>query len=141
MSIISDIEILLKARSIMNRFKDEVKGMGVLAAVRTIGLAIFPPAVAYVTNACPALFDVNGLIAIAGGVVAVILSRRASSGVGKSVVAGAGVAGVLSLAYSQAIAEVSRLCGSGFVEQLPTILSAALAIGVGAYLSGRKGKV
>ena len=138
MGLIGDIKLLLKARSVLNRFKDEVRDMGLGSALKTVGVLVGPPVVAYVTGFCPALFSLNGGIAVGAGVVGAVLSRGSSLGAGKSMVAGVGLAGALGLAYYQAIAEIGKLCGTGFIEQLPTILAAALAIGIGAYINGRK---
>jgi hypothetical protein len=103
---------------------------------RTVALGIFPAAVAYLTAACPPLFRLDGAVALGSGLLAALLAQRSTSGAGKSAAAGATVAGALAILYSQSIVEIGRLCGTDFVAQLPTILSAALAVGIGAYIQG-----
>ena len=134
MSILGKVKAWWLARKVAKKLQEDSMKSGFVKAAKALGLAVFPIVVLRVTDACPDLMTAHGALALVGGVVGAALLHRKGATAGASV-ATAGTAGLIGVAWTQAHAEISKLCGSDFLTQLPTILAAAVSIGLGAYLS------
>lgn len=103
--------------------------------LRAVALAVAPIVVAKLTAACPALFTRAGALALAGGLVAAYLASRKSNG---SAVASAHAGSwlVVGAVWAQFQTEITKLCGTDFLHQVPTIVVTAACVGVASLVHG-----
>jgi len=114
---------------------------GVWLASKRFALVVLPAVAAYVTQACPTLFSYSGLVAIGGGLLAGISSFRKSQTAGTAVVHGAAGVGMFGALYLAAQQSINQLCGTGFVEQLPTLVTTGFCLALAAYMHGTTSEV
>lgn len=137
MGIIGDYKLYRRAKGALKRFKEEAVLNGIPVAVKRFVLVVAPPVVAYVSAACPALFSSTGVVALGGAAIAAVLSGRKSQSAGKATAAGVGsFVGTVALAYSGARGWIDGACGTTFLQQLPTLATTALSLGLAAYMRG-----
>jgi hypothetical protein len=134
-SLIDDVKNLRLALKARSRLKEEIAMKGAWAALYAIFGFIGTGIVARLTMDCPDLAAAIGPAALAalGGAVTFYLNRPKTSAAGKSLLAGALAAG-----WAAFQAQVTTVCGAGFVEQLPTLVTAGAVVGLGLYLRSPK---
>lgn len=137
MSIFGKLKAAWLARKVAKRFEEDRVKNGFLRAAKTLGLAVLPVVVMKLTDACPDLMTPSGAVALVGGIAGAVLLQTRKKGAGAATAA-AGVTGLAGMVWTSAQEQISKMCGSDFLTQLPTVLTAALVVGLGVYMSTHK---
>lgn len=133
MSLVDDVKRALLLKRLLSRIK-EAREMGKLQAV-LFGIvgAVATAVVAQVTAACPDLLSQAPAI-LTGSVGAAIAYLWPKQSGAKATLAGATAALVAGL-----MQQLQAACGADFVHQLPTLATAGLWLGIGAWLQSKRG--
>lgn len=139
MSIFGKIKAAWTARKAAKKFQEDSLKNGWPTAAKRAALIAAPPVVAYMTAACPALFSWSGLVALFGASAAAALSyRKGTTATTATATAGASFSAIALAAYAGAKDWIDGACGTTFLQQLPTLLTTALSLGLAAYMRGSK---
>lgn len=137
MSIFGKLKAMWTARKVAKRFEEDRVKNGFVKAAKALLFAVAPIVVFKFREACPELVTSQGAFAIVAGVLGAALLQRKKASAGASVAA-AGTVGMLGIAWNEFQAAVTKMCGDAFMTQWPTILTGALVVGLGMYMSSHK---
>ena len=138
MGVLAKFQLYRRLKKARKKLKEEMMLQGIPRALKVFVVVAAPPAVAYISAACPALFTYAGVVALVGAVVAAVFAGNKSKKGVEATAQGAGAFGVFTIGYLAAKDWIDATCGTAFLQQLPTLATTALSIGIAAYMKGTK---
>jgi hypothetical protein len=137
--LIGDVKHLRLILATRDRLKEAAMGKKLKVVVFGLGAAVTSALMAQVTGACPTLLANLPTIMVAtatgafGGLATYLMRRPLQKAGGKALVTGAAAAVVASFGATF-VPQIELVCGPGFVDKLPSLITPALWIALGLWL-------